>query len=136
MAVNKITTVGRLVADPEARQAGSYPIAEIRIASPTATKQRNSEEYITNFYRVTIWNKNRCEYVLKNLKQGDMVCVSGDLTINMYKKTDGTTATSIDITATDVELMRRKGDGSSSAPTATPAPAKKPEIAMEDDLPF
>ena len=136
MAVNKITTVGRLVADPEARQAGSYPLTEIRIASPTMTKQRDSDEYVSNFYRVTIWNKNRCEYVMKNVKKGDLVLVSGDLTIQMYKKTDGTTATSIDITATDVELMRHKGDGNSNAPATTPAPAKKVEAATEDDLPF
>lgn len=137
MAMNKLTTIGRLVADPEAKHAGNYDIVEFRMASTTATKERDSDDYISNFYTVTVWSKNKGDYIMKYIKKGDMVAVSGDLTVRNFKKTDGTTATSLNVTSNDVELLRRKGDGNGTATqntTHTSQPA--PSAVDPDDLPF
>lgn len=144
--MNTITTIGRLVADPEVREVNGSNVTTFRLASTTNTRDRSADDpnaMITNFYRVTVWGKSG-DAIMKYMKKGDEMAVSGELVIRHYKTQDGKDATSVEINATSTMFLRKKGSGSSdnssdiqhtsNTPKAT-APAA-PAAASDDDLPF
>ena len=145
--MNKITIIGRLTADPQAREASGSIVCTFRLAAATRRKDENGE-IISNFYNVDVWRATG-ESCAKYLHKGDRVCIVGDLTIRPYVDTKGQQRMSIDVTATEVEFLMDKREDSapankqtSKAKSARPAPSVKARASAydedeeEDDLPF
>ena len=135
-------TVGR---DAEVRYTPSgMPILNVTVANNVGFGDKQQ----TLWVRVALFGK-RAEGQLPNyLKKGQQVFVSGELTQNEYKANDGTTKTSLELTANIIDLVGKRSDASSGAqsyPQQSPqARTSAPQNSQndnfdepyDDDIPF
>jgi single-strand DNA-binding protein len=159
-SVNKVILVGNCGRDPEVRYAPSgAAICNVSIATSSRRKDKTSGESIedTQWHRVTFYDR-LAEIAGEYLKKGRPVYVEGRLKYGKYTDKDGIERNTVDIVATEMQLLggREGGMGSGddmgggaparSAPAQrnAPAPAAKPAPAksatsfddMDDDIPF
>ncbi|MEW6694558.1 MAG: single-stranded DNA-binding protein [Pseudomonadota bacterium] len=161
-SVNKVILVGNCGRDPEIRYLPSgQPVASVSIATSSRRKDRNSGEVVedTQWHRVTFYDR-LAEIAGEYLKKGRPVYVEGRLKYGKYTGQDGVERNTVDIIATELQLLgAREGMGSPSdeggyapraaapAPARAPAPASRPAPQaaapaasgfedMDDDIPF
>ena len=146
--MNKISVIGRVSQDVETKDVGGRMCATFSVASQNKHKDKQTNEYGTNFYRVSVWGAT-ADIASKYLRKGHRVGVVGDLIIRPYSGNDGVQRTSIEINNADIDLIETRAEseaklqasaGVSSVNTA-PAPAPVPQsqgfTAVEtDELPF
>jgi single-strand DNA-binding protein len=95
----KVSGVGRLVADPE--QSGNGPV-KFRLASDrynSSTKEREAQ-----FWSCHAWGKTG-EQILKYMKKGRQVFISGDLINREFTGTQGDKVRVTEIEVRDVEFI-------------------------------
>ena len=124
MSINKLTTVGRLTADPVLSQANDAACASFTLASDTRARDA-SGGYLTNFYRCTAWRR-QAEICAQYLHKGDKITVCGDLCLRPYVDRQGVQRLSVQVNVTDIELPARAQ--SAAEPT--------PHAADDDELPI
>jgi single-strand DNA-binding protein len=160
-SVNKVILVGNCGRDPEVRYAPSgAAICNVSIATSSRRKDKTSGESIedTQWHRVTFYDR-LAEIAGEYLKKGRPVYVEGRLKYGKYTDKDGIERNTVDIVATEMQLLGGRegggmggggyaGDdaGAPARPAAAPrtAPAPKPAPAkaatgfddMDDDIPF
>lgn len=163
-SVNKVILVGNCGRDPEIRYLPSgQPVASVSIATSSRRKDRNSGEVVedTQWHRVTFYDR-LAEIAGEYLKKGRPVYVEGRLKYGKYTGQDGIERNTVDIIATELQLLgSREGMGAPSedggyapraaapaparsvaAPASRPAPQTAPAPAasgfedMDDDIPF
>ena len=149
--LNRITIMGRLVADPELRTTpGGVMVATIRLACDRDFKNKQTGERETDFINVVAWRQT-AEFVSRYFTKGRMAVVEGRLQIRPYTDRDGNKRTAAEVVAENIYFgdSRREGDGG-YAPSAYSAPVQSPagysappmgdqfaELADDDgDLPF
>jgi single-strand DNA-binding protein len=157
-SVNKVILIGNCGRDPEVRYAPSgAAICNVSIATSTRRKDKASGESIedTQWHRVTFYDR-LAEIAGEYLKKGRPVYVEGRLKYGKYTDKDGIERNTVDIVATEMQLLGgREGGGMGggddmgggaparsapaqrSAPAAKPAPAKSATSFddMDDDIP-
>lgn len=136
-------TVGR---DAEVRYAPSgMAVLNVTVANNIGFGDKQQTLWI----RVVLFGK-RAEGALQNyLKKGQQVFVSGELSQSEYKANDGTTKTSLELTANIIDLVGKRNE--SGVPQQTPAraggptrsPAQQQNVThdnfdepYDDDIPF
>lgn len=163
-SVNKVILVGNCGRDPEVRYLPSgQPVASVSIATSSRRKDRNSGEVVedTQWHRVTFYDR-LAEIAGEYLKKGRPVYVEGRLKYGKYTDKDGVERNTVDIIATELQLLGSREDAgapsedggyapraaASSAPRSAPTPASRPAPQtapapaasgfddMEDDIPF
>ncbi|MCX7662726.1 MAG: single-stranded DNA-binding protein [Tepidimonas fonticaldi] len=163
-SVNKVILVGNCGRDPEIRYLPSgQPVASVSIATSSRRKDRNTGELVddTQWHRVTFYDR-LAEIAGEYLKKGRPVYVEGRLKYGKYTGQDGIERNTVDIIATELQLLgSREGMGapsedggyapraaapaparSAAAPAGRPAPQTAPAPAasgfedMDDDIPF
>ncbi len=162
-SVNKVILVGNCGRDPEVRYAPSgAAICNISVATSSRRKDKTSGESIedTQWHRVTFYDR-LAEIAGEYLKKGRPVYVEGRLKYGKYTDKDGVERNTVDIVATEMQLLGGRegggsmGDdmGSAPAPRSAPAersampargaPVSKPAAKsstgfddMDDDIPF
>ena len=158
-SVNKVILVGNCGHDPEIRYLPSgQPVASVSIATSSRRKDRNTGEVVedTQWHRVTFYDR-LAEIAGEYLKKGRPVYVEGRLKYGKYTGQDGIERNTVDIIATELQLLGSREGGSapmddgSGAPRAaaparapstrpaspaTPAPAASGFEDMDDDIPF
>lgn len=164
-SVNKVILVGNCGRDPEIRYLPSgQAVANVSVATTSRRKDRNSGETIedTQWHRVTFYDR-LAEIAGEYVKKGRPIYVEGRLKYGKYTDPSGVEKNTVDIIATELQLLGgREGMGSpaseesggyapraaapaasrSAAPASRPAPASKPAPAstgfddMDDDIPF
>jgi single-strand DNA-binding protein len=125
-----ITIIGNVGKDPEQKEAKTGPMAKFSVGVST---RRDAE---TQWYNVTAFGKT-AEVVLKYVKKGGSVMVSGGLQARTYQDKQGATKVSLDIDARELVLLGRRDEAveqRSEAPRKFQPPVK-PAI-NDDDLPF
>lgn len=108
--MNKLTIIGNLTRDPEARQtADGRDIASFTVAVNRRTQKDHPE---ADYFRVTCWDKLAL-IAVKYLDKGKKVCVIGPVRVNAYENKEGKAAASLEVTAHDLELLspRPKAEG-------------------------
>ena len=108
MALNHITIMGRLVADPELRRTGSG----IAVTGFTIACDRdfgNNGEKGTDFVEIVCW-RNTAEFVSKYFTKGRMAVVSGRLQIRAWTDKDGNKRKTAEIVAENVYFGDSKSD--------------------------
>ena len=113
----KITIIGNLGRDPETRYT---PNGRMNIQFTVATNRRftdssGQQQERTAWYRVTAWG-NLAETLDKlaqsgALTKGKQVYVEGRLDPREYQDQQGQTRTSLDVNATEFQLLGQRGDG-------------------------
>ena len=86
--LNRITIMGRLVANPELRYTPKgTPVCSIRIACDQETKNADGE-YDTDFIDVVAW-RGQAENIARRYTKGRMVAIDGRLQIRPWTDRDG-----------------------------------------------
>lgn len=152
--LNRITLMGRLVADPEMRTTPSgVAVATLRLAVDRDFKNKQTGEKETDFINVVAWRQT-AEFVSRYFTKGRLAVVEGRLQIRPYTDRDGNKRTAAEVVADNVYFgdSKRDGEGGGYAPASShySAPAQSSggyaapsggdqfaELADDDgDLPF
>ena len=115
MNYNRITLIGRMVADPELKVTPSgISVTQFRLAVnrpiSSEAKQRGEQEQ-ADFIDISTWRQN-AEYVANYLNKGRLVLVEGKLQIREYVDKEGQKRKAAEVVADLVKgLDRREQDG-------------------------
>lgn len=91
-SVNKVILIGNVGADPEIRRTQSgTPIANLRIATSEAWRDRNSGERRekTEWHNVVVFNEGLCKVVEQYVKKGAKLYIEGQLQTRKWQDKDG-----------------------------------------------
>jgi single-strand DNA-binding protein len=149
-SVNKVIIVGNCGRDPEVRylQSGAA-VANVSIATTSRRKNRETGEVIedTQWHRVTFYER-LAEIAGEYLKKGKPVYVEGRLKYGKYTDKDGVEKNTVDIVATELQLLGSRDEQQGAAPRQqerqayAPAPQRQAPTTgsgfddMDDDIPF
>lgn len=130
---------GNLVADPELKQTkNSNSMGIFRIAVNGSGNNRNEVLYIN----VKCFGA-LAEAVMKKTRKGTLVVVEGRLVYNSFTKKDGTSISSIELFASNVQFLSNVGEYTeqveevgSYAPSAPKEEGQSDGDAPDDDLPW
>jgi single-strand DNA-binding protein len=159
-SVNKVILVGNCGRDPEIRYLPSgQAVANVSVATSSRRKDKNTGESIedTQWHRVTFYDR-LAEIAGEYVKKGQPIYVEGRLKYGKYTDKDGVEKNTVDIIATEMQLLgKREGMGgpadeeggaprraapparpaaSAPAPRQAPAKASSGFDDMDDDIPF
>ena len=124
--INKVILVGNVGNDPECRENGNSPIANLSIATSETWKDKNTGEQQerTEWHRVVFFNR-LAEVVRDYVKKGTKIYLEGRLQTRSYEQ-DGVQKYSTEIVANEMQMLDSKNGSASEAPQ--PKPGKKPKI--------
>lgn len=123
--LNRITIMGRLVADPELRTTpGGVMVATIRLACDRDFKNKQTGERETDFINVVAWRQT-AEFISRFFNKGRMAIVEGRLQIRQYTDKDGNKRTAAEVVADNIYFgdSRREGESGGYSPSSYAAPA-------------
>jgi single-strand DNA-binding protein len=108
---NKIIIVGHLGRDQETRYTPQgTAVCNFSIATTERRKDRSGEsQEITTWFKVSLWGK-QAEAVGQYLTKGKQVYVEGRLRTEEYTDREGNKRISLEVTASDIQLLGSKGD--------------------------
>jgi single-strand DNA-binding protein len=115
MAKERIEVTGRLGSKPELRNTKTGKSVS---SFSVAVKNKRAGEETTNWYDVSIWEK-QAELAVQLLDKGDLVCVEGVPSVKSFTTRNGETKSSIQITARTFDLLA-KGKNATVAKAAAP----------------
>ncbi|MFZ4795716.1 MAG: single-stranded DNA-binding protein [Blastocatellia bacterium] len=109
---NKIIIVGHLGRDQETRYTPQgTAVSNFSLATSERRKDKSGEQQdITTWFRVSLWGK-QAENIGQYLLKGRQVYVEGRLRTEEYTDRDGNKRMSLEVSATDVQLLGSKGEG-------------------------
>lgn len=149
--MNNISIVGRLVRDPETRDAGQSSVCKFTVAVDRAFKNAQGDRE-ADFFPCEAWGKTG-EFVQQWFKKGEPVAVTGSVHIRSYDDRDGVRRKAVDVRVSQVSFVPQPakgrgdqyGDGSDTGSTtswidqARAAAQKQDEFIpapTDNDLPF
>lgn len=122
------TLLGRLTADPQARQAGRSRVVNFNVACDSTRKDRNGNS-IATFVRVAVWG-HQGDFVERYFHKGDPIFVTGELFTEEYVDRNGAHRTALTLTAQNVTFVpqapkarRNNSDNDALGNFADPRPA-------------
>lgn len=131
--MNETHIIGNLTADPKLRtvntKKGEQSVCDFTVAVNRVMQGKT----ITDFFRVTCWNK-QAENAAKYLTKGRKVAVTGPVTARAYAGNDGKPRASLEIPAEKIEYL----GGSRQEPEygEVPPPDDGFIPVDDDELPF
>jgi single-strand DNA-binding protein len=105
----RITLIGNVGRDPEIKDLGQNKVAEFSMAVSGKTTGKNAAEW-TNWYRISVWGK-QADVAQQYIKKGTQLFVEGRLQLREYTKADGTQGTSLEVNASDFQLLGGREGG-------------------------
>ena len=140
--MNKFIAVGKVITDPNFRQAGGVDVCDFKIA--VRTRGKNDQGYPNSvIVKCTVWRK--LAEMAKNfgLYKGQMVGVSGMLDVEQYTAKNGESRTNLTLDVEDIDFIRTT-DMPSHAPAQgdaddsqfVSAPSAGMVAASDPDCPF
>lgn len=139
--LNRITLMGRLVADPEMRTTPSgVAVATLRLAVDRDFKNKQTGEKETDFISVVAWRQT-AEFVSRYFTKGRLAVVEGRLQIRPYTDRDGNKRTAAEVVAGSVYFGdSQKGGDSANTSQEYQKPAQQSagfqEVDDDGDFPF
>ena len=135
-SVNKVILIGNCGRDPEVRYTPSgSAICNVSVATSSRRKDKTTGESVedTQWHRVTFYER-LAEIAGEYLKKGNPVYIEGRLKYGKYTDKDGVERNTVDIVASEMQLLGgRQGGGGSDEGGAPPmrssAPAGRPAYA-------
>lgn len=127
-SVNKVIIMGNVGRDPEMRYLPSGMAAcNISVATSSKRKDKNTGETIedTQWHRVQFFDR-LAEICGEYVKKGRPVYVEGRLKYGKYTGQDGVEKNTVDIVATELQLLGSRDDASSQS--AQPAAAARAPV--------
>lgn len=139
-SVNKAIILGNCGRDPEVRYlASGKAVCNVSIATSSKRKDKNSGETVedTQWHRVTFYDK-LAEIAGEYLKKGKSVYVEGRIQYGKYTDKDGAEKSTVDIVATEMQLLGGKDEGSQQQSRSGGQRASQQRGSAPDDdaIPF
>ncbi len=149
-SVNKVILMGNAGRDAEVRYlADGKAVANVSIATSMKRKDKATGEIIedTQWHRVTFYDR-LAEIAGEYVTKGKSIYVEGRIKYGVYTdKNTGVEKNTVDIVATELQLLGSKPDSAGQQQQARPAaaPAQRPAAPpqqrggfdnMDDDIPF
>jgi single-strand DNA-binding protein len=137
-----IIIAGNLGKDPEMRYTPSgQAVTSFNVATNRNYTDSNGQQVKeTIWFRVSVWGK-QAESTHNYLKKGSKVIVEGRLLADpvsggprIYKRSDGSSGASFEISANNVRFLSSRTEGGEAASGGEDI--AEPAAGMEDDLPF
>lgn len=143
--MQKFVAIGNLTRDPDYSETSSgVAVCRFSIAVNRRYTTANGERE-TDFFNVTAW-RGLAETVAKYCKKGQKVAVIGTIQIRQYEANDGSTRTSVEVVADEVEFLSSRsgdsengGNSGNSSRAGNAARTRRPQLEtlVEDsDIPF
>lgn len=131
--MNKVILIGRLIRDPETRQAGETTVTRFSLAVDRRFRKAGDETSPTaDFPSVVAFGKT-AEFISKYFKQGMKIALEGRIQTGSYEK-DGVKHYTTDVIAEAVEFAESK-KAEDNPPPSNNEWVNVPE-GIENDLPF
>jgi len=134
MALNKVSIMGRITADPELKHVGAnsdIPTVSFGIACQRDFKNKETGENETDFFNCTAW-RGTAEFITKYFEKGRMIVIDGRLQRRDYEK-DGVKHQNVFINVENAYFGDSKNatgtHAAQSSATAAPAYASAPAQA-------
>ena len=144
MGVNRVTLLGNLGADPEAKKTASgQSITLFNLATSNSwTNREGQRQEHTEWHRVVVWGK-LAETCAEYLAKGRKVYVEGRLQTRSWEDDKNQKRYTTEIVAREVLFLNSKSENmaSSSQGASSSAPANEPPFGEDnkssaDDIPF
>lgn len=137
--MNRITIWGNLTSDPvRSVTADGQECVRFTVAADRE-RQAKDGSWITDFYRVSCWDKRRLDKLEQRLKKGYTVSVTGVLSVGTFDGRDGKTHISLDVNLNDIFTFGKREKTEKAAEENTTEP-KPDEFGLYDvpdgDIPF
>jgi single-strand DNA-binding protein len=143
MSFNKLILIGNLGRDPEVRHTPQGK--QVATFSVATTEKRKGQNDVTTWVRVTAWER-LSEIAVAYLSKGSQVYIEGRLSTSEYTDRDGNKRFSLEVRATDLQLLGSREERVESADESTTG--MKPDnwkgslggndftTGADDDVPF
>lgn len=129
---NHVVLMGRLVRDPETRQAGETTITRYTLAVDRRFKREGQPT--ADFIPCVAFSRS-AEFADKYFKKGMRVLVEGRIQTGSYEKEDGTRVYTTDIIVENQEFADSKNSSGSDQQKQDTSFVNVPE-GSDDELPF
>ncbi len=138
--LNKVILIGNLGRDPELRYtANGQPVANFTLATTESWTNKSGErEQRTEWHRIVTWGR-LAEICGEHLNKGKQVYVEGRLQTRDWEDREGNKRKTTEVTANQVLMLGRRGDGPGDPSSPPDAPeGSPPETSPDgsDDIPF
>lgn len=108
-AINQVTLLGRVGADPQKRGSEEHPVINFPLATHFHYKYESGDILQrTDWHRVSIFKPGLRDTVYKYLKKGQRVYVTGKLSYGEVKLDDGQVRTASTVVADDVIFFQNQ----------------------------
>lgn len=139
--MNVWTFSGRCGADAELRTTqNGEKVLSFRVANDIGFGDRKTTQWVD----CSVWGR-RAESLVKHVKKGDKLVVSGELKLEEFQRRDGTPGSKLSVKVAELDLGS-KGDGAHQGGgggkdygnDAPPPPSAKPKFDqdLDDEIPF
>jgi len=135
---NKVTLIGRLGRDPEARTTPTGAVVNFSLATDeTCLDSQGQKQTRTEWHRVVVWGK-QAELCAKYLAKGRLVFVEGSLQTRKYQDNQGQERSVTEVKAQRVLFLDKADQSPAQTPlSSSPSQAEFPtNMSGMDDLPF
>lgn len=130
--MNSVTMIGRLCNEPELRRTQSGTAC----CSFTLAVKRPKVKDTTDFHNFVVWQQG-AEYLSQYGHKGDLVGVTGYLTIREWTDKDGNKRKATEVTCENVELISSKKSENTTQQVTRPAQQSFQPVDIPDaELPF
>lgn len=135
MALNVVTIMGRMVADPELRKTLSgTDVISFTIAVDRDIKSKDGER-ATDFIDVAAW-KQTAEFISKYFHKGSAIVVNGRLQTRKYQTKEGYNRVAVEVVANNVYFGDSKSKQSGNNQETSTYSGGFVELEDVADLPF
>jgi single-strand DNA-binding protein len=131
--MNKVILIGRLIRDPETRQAGETTVTRFSLAVDRRFRVKDETSPTADFPSVVAFGKT-AEFISKYFKQGVKMALEGRIQTGSYTDKDGVKHYTTDVIAEAVEFAESKR-AEDTPPPNNGEWLNVPE-GIENDLPF
>lgn len=139
-SVNRVTIVGNLGKDPEAKfMPNGDAVTNITVATTESWKDKNSGEKkeVTEWHRIVFFRK-LAEIAGQYLKKGSQVYIEGSLKTRKWQDKDGQDRYTTEIVASELKMLGSKPEGSGGEQRQQAKQKQTPAADFDDDsdIPF
>src|SRR4030081_2107731 len=135
---SKIVIIGNVGRDPELRMTpNGRPVCEFSVAVNRVTGKAEDRQEQTDWYRGRRWAKLP-ERAQQMITKGRLVYVEGRFTPRTYTDREGKERLSLDISASDFQMLDPRPDRGMAAgdAPAQPRPTESDKTFDPDEIPF
>ena len=129
-----VTIFGNLVRDPERKKVGNNDVCSFTVAVRTDTKKdKNSEEYDSNFYDCSLWGAERIKPFMDRVQKGTYVYVSGPFCQAEYTGADKTVKHRLRLKVIDWKALAKTKDSGRPSNNSVLDAAAEPQFTQVEE---